>query len=120
MATLVARSFFRGLLEGDVSTVLPLCTDSMSFDGEQVHGREKIEQRLKQINHRARAQGLQLRRIQVISYREAIRRYGAPPARLRNSVRPGRLIALARFNVLGAVVVLKRDGPFWRVNAITD
>lgn len=120
MATLVTRSFFRGLLEGEVATVLPLCADRMSFDGQQVHGKQKIEQQLKQINQRARSHAIHLRRIQVLTYSEAIRRYGPPPARLKDSIRPGCLLALARFNTLGAVAVLKRNGPFWRVIAITD
>jgi hypothetical protein len=120
MATLVTRSFFRGLLEGEVGTILPLCADTMSFDGTQVHGKQKIEQQLKQINRRALSHAIRLQRIQVLTYNEAIRRYGPPPDRLKGSIRPGQLVALARFNTLGAVAVLKRYGPFWRVIALTD
>mgnify|MGYP000211826602 CR=1 FL=1 len=32
----------------------------------------------------------------------------------------GTLVALARFNHLGAVAVLGRHGGFWRVTALTD
>lgn len=120
MAQLVARTFFRSVLEGGGESVLPLCAPRVNLDGEWVKGREALTPRLRQMGQRAREQGLQLRKVVVVSYREAVRRYGPPPARLRGAVGPGKLVALARFNLRGAVAILGRVGAFWKVVAVTD
>src|SRR5512143_2925060 len=75
MAELVARSFFRAVLEGDVAAALPLCADEVSFDGQRVRGKASLEKQLQQLAQRARARGLQLLKIVVIPSREAVRRY---------------------------------------------
>lgn len=120
MARLVARTFFRGLIAGGTASIVPLCARRLNLEGQWVSGREAIGERLKAMARRAREQGLQLRRIEVISYREAVRRFGPPPERLRGAVGPGRMVALARLNRLGAVAVLQRAGAFWKVAALTD
>lgn len=120
MATLVARSFFQGLLTGQPSAIFPLCGKQVSFDGEIIKKPGALKKKLRELNSRARRRGLKLEKLLVIPYREAVRRYGPPPARLRGSVGRGKVVALARFNHLGAVAILQRRGPFWKVIAITD
>ena len=120
VARLVAQSFFRGLIEGDISTVQPLCASTMSFDGERVRGDAAVKARLEQLADRARQGGLDLKKVEVIPVREAIQRFGPPPERIKAEVRPGNIVALARFNVLGAVAVLGRQSGFWRIHALTD
>jgi len=120
MAQLVGRTFFRGLLAGNVESLLPLCAEQVSLDGEVVKGREALLPRLKAMATRARELGIQLRRVEVLSYQEVVRRFGPPPERLRRSVGPGQLVVLARFSSLGAVAVLRRVGPFWKITAISD
>jgi hypothetical protein len=120
MAELVARSFFRAVLERDVAAALPLCADEVSFDGRRVRGKAELEKQLLQLAQRARARGLQLIKIVVLMAPEAVRRYGPPPARMRRSLPSGAMVALARFNHLGAVAVLQRQGGFWRVTALSD
>jgi hypothetical protein len=120
MARLVARSFFGGIIGGEVGSVLPLCGSRFSFDGDMATDVKQIRQRLGRVNARARQLGLQLRKVIVLGYREAVERYGPPPARLRNVLRPGCMVALARFNMRGAVAVLERQGAFWKVVALTD
>jgi hypothetical protein len=120
MAELVARGFVRALLEGDIAAALPLCADEVSFDGERLRGKARVEPRLRQLAQRARFRGLQLVKIVVLTAQEAVRRYGPPPSRMRRSVPPQAMVALARFNHLGAAVVMVRQGGFWRVTALTD
>jgi hypothetical protein len=119
LAELVARSFFRGLLEGQVDTLLPLCAAEVNLDGERLRG-AALATRLRELSARARQKGLRLRKLVVLSAEEALRRYGKPPARLRGSVTPGRAVALARFNHAGAAAILARGPGFWRVIALTD
>jgi hypothetical protein len=120
MAKLVARTFFRGLLSGNIEGVLPVCDRRVNLDGQWVTGAEALGTHLRTAAKRARDLGIRLRQVQVMSYREAVRRFGPPPARLRGAVGPGRMVALARFQTLGAVAVLRRVGPFWKVAALTD
>jgi len=119
MAELVARTFFRALVEGDPTTVAPLCARRVNLDGTWAEG-ETLLGRLRAISRRSRELGLQLRRVVVIPYTEAVRRYGEPPLRLRQAIARGGRVALARFNTLGAVAVLRRAGAFWKVIAVTD
>lgn len=120
MARLVARSFFRGLVEGDLPTLAPLCARRVNFDGQVVKGAAAIRRRLEALVTRARERGLRLKKVQLLTYREAVRRFGPPPARI--AVTPGRgtMVALAAFQRGGAVAVLGRVGRFWRVLALTD
>lgn len=120
MARLVAQSFFRGLLKGEVETALPLCARSFNFDGEQLKGTDAIKARLGQLAARAREQGLRLKRVEVLTVPQALKRFGPPPARIKKALGPGRMVALARFNMMGSVAVLARQGGFWRVHALTD
>ena len=120
MAQLVSRTFFRGLLANNVESLLPLCAEQVSLDGEVVKGREALRPRLQAMATRARELGIQLRRVEVLSYGEVVRRFGPPPERLRRSAGPGQLVALARFSSLGAVAVLRRVGAFWKISAISD
>jgi hypothetical protein len=119
LAELVARSFFRGLLESGSGSLLPLCAPEVNLDGERLRG-EALTARLRELSSRARSQGLRLRKLQVLSAEEAIRRHGKPPDRLRGVVLPGRAVVLARLNHGGVVAVLARGPGFWRVIALTD
>jgi len=120
MAKLVARSFFQTLLSGEISAVLPLCAKEVSFDGQRVRGADLISDRLRSMNKRARQHGLRLVRLQLLTWTEAVKRYGPPPARLGLRNRGRRVVALARFNTLGAAAILERVGPLWKITAITD
>jgi len=119
LAELVARSFFRGLLEGQTETLLPLCAPEVNLDGVRVAG-AALGERLRALSLRARQKALRLRKLVVLSSEEAIRRYGKPPERLRGSVLPGRAVVLARLNQAGVVAVLARGPGYWRVIALTD
>lgn len=120
MVKLVSRSFFRALLEGEMEAVLPLCAERVNLDGQLIRSKEALKKRFTQISRRTRQLGIRLRKIQVISYAEAVERFGAPPQRLKPEVRPGTMVALARFNSRGAVAILKRSGTFWKIVALSD
>ena len=120
MAQLVAKSFFRSLLGGDAAALRPLCAGEVNFDGQTIRGEAAIAAKLDQLVRRARARKLELRRVVMVDAATMRRRYGPAPARIRSAVRSGTIIALARFDQLGAVAVLARRGRFWRVVALTD
>lgn len=120
LAALVARGFFRALLDGRLADLLPLCAERVNLDGRWVVAGPELERSFAALIQRARSETLLLRRVQLLSYAEMIGRFGRPPARLRSVVTPGNLLALARFNRLGAVAVLARRGRFWQVVALTD
>ncbi|MBK8482030.1 MAG: hypothetical protein IPL40_12800 [Proteobacteria bacterium] len=119
-AALVARGFFRALLDGRVSDLLPLCGEQLNLDGQRVAAGPELQRALDALIQRARSETLILRGLQLLSYAEMVGRYGPPPARLRASVGRRDLLAVARFNRMGAVAVLSRKGRFWQVVALTD
>lgn len=119
-AELVARSFFGGLLSGQTASLVPLCAREVSFDGEWVRDETALRAKLEQMSTRARQRGLRLKLVQVMPVDEAVRRYGPPPRRLRPSLARASRVALARFNVRGAVALLRLESGFWRLIAITD
>lgn len=120
MALLVARSFFRALLSGNVDAALPLCARRVSFEGAQVQGTKQLRARLLKMAGRARAGGLKLKKVELLHLERMVERFGPPPARLKRSISPRDLIALARFNKQGALAVLRRDGRFWRISVLSD
>jgi hypothetical protein len=119
-AEMVARTFFHGLLEGRPEAALQLCAAEVNLDGQRVRDRGELQRALGAISTRARSRSLSLRQLLLLEPGEALRRYGPPPRRLGDALRPGRLVALARFGSLGAAAVLRREGGFWRVTALTD
>ena len=120
MARLVARGFFRALADGEAAAMAPLCADVVSFDGQKVKGRKKIAARLKAMADRAQRANLRLKRVVVLTVKQAREKYGPPPERIKGELGKGRMVALAAFQRLGAVAVLARKGSFWRVVALTD
>jgi hypothetical protein len=120
MAELVAKTFLRALLEGDAAALAPLCAEAVNFDGEVVKGRAAVEKRLAEVISRARSRQVRLRRVLLLPALEAVKRFGPPPRRIASSLGAGAVVAIARFERLGAVLVLKRKGRFYQVVAITD
>jgi len=119
MAELVARSFFRALLAGDVKALLPLCAKRVNLDGRWVE-QPRLSAELLRLTERARSTALKLRRVKLVSYAEMVKRHGPPPKRLAGAVSRRDMIALARFNRLGALAVLTKQGRFWRVAMLSD
>lgn len=121
MAKLVARSFVQTLLSGEITATLPLCAKTVNLDGLRVSGPEQLTTHLKRMSGRARQHGLRLEKLHLLPYEAAVKRYGSPPPRLKADLARGRkVVALARFNHLGAALFLRRTGQIWKVIAITD
>lgn len=120
MAHLVAQGFFRGLLSGAIDVIAPLCATRVNFDGRWVTGQAAIGSELARIADRARSMELKLVWVRPMAYPQMLQRFGPPPDRLRGVARGGSLFALARFEHQGAVAILRRQGRFWRVVALTD
>ncbi len=119
MADLVARGFFRGLVGGEAAALVPLCSRQVSFDGRLVKA-PALHKELGKLVGRAKRKQLKLRRIVLLSYEDTVKRFGPPPARLKGAGGRGRVVALAAFQRGGAVLILAKEGRFWRVVALTD
>ena len=119
LAELVAQSFFRGLLDGRLKAIMPLCAKRVRFEGRWVE-RAALRHELSILISRAHRHALKLRALVILDLAEMIRRFGPPPKRLRIALRRGDLIALARFNHLGVVAALRREGDFYRIHLLTD
>ncbi len=120
MADLVARGFFRALVKGDAAALMPLCSEQVSFDGRLVRGKKGLAAALGALTRRARIHKLKLRKVVLMPYAEAVKRFGPPPVRLRGAAKAGRVVALGAFERGGAALILAREGRFWRVVALTD
>lgn len=121
MAQLVAKGFFRALVDGEHKALVPLCAPrEVNFDGRIARGAKQVRQQLEAMATRAKRQGLKLRKVELLRYRDAVKRFGPPPPRLKGNVGPGMVVALGAFARRGAVLVLAKQGRFWRVVAVTD
>jgi len=118
VADLVARTFLRALFDGAAAELTPLVADRVSFDGEVVQG-PAVRERLAAVAARARALA-RPRRIVVLPYAATRARFGDPPARLRPGGLDGTIVALARLERGGLVVVLKPTTGRWKVVALSD
>ena len=119
MPQLVAQSFVQAMLEGEIEAALPLCARRTNLDGRWLEG-APLGVALRRASGRVRALGLKLRRVQILSRAQMMKRFGKPPARIKGAIRAGCRIALARLSRAGLVLVLCKEKRFWRVTALTD
>jgi len=117
---LVASSFVRALLVGRVKTAAPLCAPRVNFDGKWVEGEKPLREALQRLVARARRSRLRLRSVQVLTHAEMVRRYGPPPPRLAKVVKRKDVFALARFDRMGLVMGLQRQGRLYRIKFLSD
>jgi hypothetical protein len=120
LVRLVAQSFFRSILEGNVKAASPLCDVRVNFDGILVQGHEAVEQRLRTVAARAKRFQLHLQQVVLLSQAEMQQRYGPAPKRLRDVAKKGVYVALARFDRGGAVAMFARRNRFWRMVGLSD
>ena len=118
VADLVARTFVRGLFDGNVAELGPLVADRVSFDGELVQG-AAVRERLALVARRARAAG-QPRRLVLMTFAKAQARFGEPPSRLRAIGLPGTVIGFARLDRGGLITIVKKVDGRWKVAGLSD
>lgn len=100
--------------------MLPLCAERVSFEGRWLAGEEQLRPALARLGERAQLRSLQLVDLHILSVEAMVARFGPPPERLRDAIRRGDSIVLARFNQQGAIAVMAKAGRFWRIKALTD
>lgn len=120
MAQMVATSFVRAVIGGQIDTAVPLCAPRVSFDGRWVEGEKPLRAALSRVIARARRVRLRLRTVEVLSHAEMVGRYGPAPSRLKGAIGKSDLFALALFGRLGMVVGLERQGRLFRVKLLSD
>ncbi|MCB9556361.1 MAG: hypothetical protein H6707_09685 [Deltaproteobacteria bacterium] len=119
LAKLVTQRFIDAIITGDIEEAAALCARPINFDGEEALG-GNVRDTLQAMHRRARTQRIVVKRVIVLSAKEAVKRFGKPPARIAQSITRHSLIAFARLNRLGLVVVLEPRSGFYRVVALSD
>jgi len=118
VADLVARTFIRACFDGSTGELQPLLADRVSFDGVTLQG-AAAQQRLAEVARRAQRHG-RPRRIVLLPYAAVKAHFGEAPARLRPLGLAGSVIALARLDRGGLIVILKQVGGRWKVVGLSD
>jgi hypothetical protein len=118
VADLVARTFIRACFDGTPAELQPLVAEKVSFDGV-VLGGAAAQQRLAEVSRRARLHA-RPKRVVLLPYAAVKAHFGEAPARLRALGLQGAVIALARLDRGGLVVILKQVGGRWKVVALSD
>jgi hypothetical protein len=118
VADLVARTFVRACFDGNTAELQPLLAERVSFDGVLLGG-AAAQQRLADVARRARTHG-RPKRIVLLPYTAVKAHFGEAPARLRPIGLQGSVIALARLDRGGLIVVLKPVAGRWKVVGLSD
>ncbi len=118
VADLVARTFIRACFDGTTADLQPLVADRVSFDGVVLQG-AAMQQRLTEVSRRARAHA-RPKRVVLLPYSAVKSHFGEAPARLRPIGLQGAVIALARLDRGGLILVLKQVGGRWKVVGLSD
>ncbi len=118
VATLVGRAFLRAVAERDVSRAKRLCASAVNFDGIKASG-QTVHRLLKQMTSRM-PEGYQFKAVRVLSYRDAVTRFGRPPARIRIAKPATAVVIFGRLPKLGLIAILNKQRGRWRVVALTD
>ncbi len=119
LGVLVAQTFLRAVSEGDLRTALPLCAQSVDFDGVLAKGDEAVRARLGKLR-KALREGRVLRKIVVMRLAEARSLFGPPPARLTLPAEREVIVGFGRFTRGGLVVFVAQERERFRVVALTD
>jgi hypothetical protein len=118
VADLVARTFIRACFDGNTGELQPLLAERVSFDGVMLQG-AAAQQRLAAVARRAQRHG-RPRRVVLLPFATMKAHFGEAPARLRPLGLPGSVIALARLERGGLIVILKPIGGRWKVVGLSD
>jgi hypothetical protein len=118
VADLVARTFIRACFDGTPAEMQPLIAERVSFDGV-VLGGAAAQQRLADVSRRARLHA-RPKRVVLLPYAAVKAHFGEAPARLRSIGLQGAVVALARLDHGGLVVILKPIGGRWKVVGLSD
>jgi hypothetical protein len=118
VADLVARTFIRACFDGNTAELQPLLAERVSFDGVVLAG-PAAAARLADVTRRAHAHG-RARRIVLLPYAAVRAHFGEAPARLRPIGLQGSVVALARLDRGGLIVILKQVGGRWKVVGLSD
>jgi len=118
VATLVGRAFLRAVAERDVDRAANLCGPSVNFDGIEASGRD-VRRYLARMTDRL-PQGYTFKTVRVLSYHEAVLRFGPPPTRLHTTKQTTAVVVFGRLPKLGLIAILNKQRGRWRVVALTD
>ena len=118
VADLVARTFVRACFDGNTAELQPLLAERVSFDGVVLSG-AAAQQRLADVARRARAHP-RPKRVVLLPYAAVKAHFGEAPARLRPIWLQGSVIALARLDRGGLIVILKPVAGRWKVVGLSD
>jgi hypothetical protein len=118
VADLVARTFIRACFDGSPADMQPLIADRVNFDGVVLDG-AAAQQRLAEVSRRARLHA-RPKRVVLLPYAAVKAHFGEAPVRLRAIGLQGTVVALARLDRGGLIVILKPVAGRWKVVGLSD
>lgn len=122
-AFVVARSFFEALVTGDAGRVVDYAGLPFMLEDKKIERPDELRSTWAKHLRSKRTDLIALYGIEVLSAQEMEKKYGQPPARLKNwPWRNGgqQFIAVANVSGRAAIVVLKYVGSTWQVTAYHD
>ncbi len=119
VAVLVSRTFLRAIAEGDLKQAVSLCGPTVDFDGHTASNPTTIQKRIADLIHRF-PDGYRFRTVVMMSYKQAVERFGPPPQRLNPSSLKGSVVAFGRLPYKGLVLFVSKRSGRWRVVAMSD
>ncbi|MBM4779743.1 MAG: hypothetical protein GQE15_18720 [Archangiaceae bacterium] len=122
-AFVVARSFFEALVTGDAGRVVDYAGLPFMLEDKKIERPDELRSSWAKHLRSKRTDLIALYGIEVLNAQEMEKKYGQPPARLKNwPWRNGgqQFIAVANVSGRAAIVVLKYVGSTWQVTAYHD
>jgi hypothetical protein len=116
----LARSVFEALLSRDLDALCQLTTPPFSFDGTGARNREEVRQAWSRVLQRHTVSGRQIQGIEILSYEDLVKRYGAPPERLSALPLAGSEAALVNLSGRPTLLLMRKRGASYVPFAVTD
>ena len=122
-ALVVARSFFEALVSGDAGRVVDYAGVPFMLEDRRIERPSELRSTWARHLRSKRTDLVTLYGIEVLTAAEMEKKYGQPPARLKNwPWRQGQqqFVAVANLSGRSAIVVLKSAGATWQIIAYHD
>lgn len=122
-ALVVARSFFDALVSGDAGKVVDYAGVPFMLEDRRIDRPSELRSTWARHLRSKRTDLLTLYGVEVLTAAEMEKKYGQPPARLKNwpwRQGPQQFIAVANLSGRAAIVVMKAAGATWQVIAYHD
>jgi hypothetical protein len=115
-----AHALVDALLARNVDGLCQLTPAPFSFDGVEARSREEVRRAWTHVLQRHAVSGRKLGGIELLSYEDLVKRYGAPPERLAALPLAGSEAAVVDLGGRPTIILMKKRGTTYVPFAITD